>query len=87
MTVTTNDGYSLLGNILVVPSADVASATSVLNTAAGDTRKGGNASGKYPGKRILADQGDGTYKMYIALGATATSKWQLVSGASQVTPS
>lgn len=86
MTATTNDGYTLIGNVLVVPAAELASLTAVINVYKGDVRKGGNATGKVAGKRVWADQGNGTYKLYIALGPLAADKWQLVSGASQVTP-
>lgn len=83
---TTNSGYTLLGSLTVVPTADVASATSPINKAKGDTRKGGDASGKAKGMEILRDNGDGTYTQLIALGSAATDKWQVVDGSAQVTP-
>jgi len=84
--MTNNSSYTLIGNRTVVPSADLSDATSAINVK-GDTRKGAPSSGKRAGMSILSDQGDGTYKEYIALGAAATDKWQLVDGSSQVTPS
>ena len=81
-----NNAYTVMGSYTVVPAADVASATSALNVS-GATRKGDASLGKKAGMEILSDIGDGTYKLYIALGATPTSKWQLVDGSAQVTPS
>lgn len=83
---TINNQYTMLGKFTVVPAADVSSAASSVNLS-GDTRKGKPSLGKKAGMTILSDEGSGVYKMYIALGATPTSKWQLCDGSAQVTPS
>lgn len=78
--------YPTLGRYPLVPAADLASATSAINKAAGDTRVGGDSSGKYAGMEVIRDN-SGTYAKYIAKGAGATDKWALVDGSAEVTPS
>lgn len=82
MTVNT---YSLIGNLTVVPVADLQSLTAAANVL-GDTRKGAPSLGKRAGMTVLADQGNGTYKEVIALGSAANSLWQVVDGSAQYTP-
>jgi len=78
--------YPTIGRYPLVPAADLASATSAINTVNGDTRKGGDSSGKKAGLEVIRDS-SGTYAKYISKGAAATSAWQLVDGSAAVTPS
>ena len=81
--------YPTFGDKILVPAADLASATAPINVVndAGGTRKGGTSCGKSLGMEVMVDAGSTVYKLYFALGNTATSKWQLCDGSAQVTPS
>lgn len=80
-----NNTYTQKGHRTVVPVADLSDVTAAINVR-GDTRKGGDSSGKRAGIAVLADNGDGTFTEYVALGAGPTDKWQVVDGSAQVTP-
>lgn len=80
-----NNTYTMKGHYTVVPYAELSSLTSAINTK-GDTRKGGDASGKRAGMIVLADMGSNVFREVVALGAAPADKWQTVDGGTQYTP-
>lgn len=83
-----NTSYSLVGEMLLVPAADIADKDSAINLH-GAARKGDDASGKRAGMMVLVDNAGGDIDLMMALGATPTSKWLMLcnTGGSGVTPS
>lgn len=80
-----NTDYPRKGHYTVVPVADLSNMNSVINTI-GDTRKGKEASGKKAGMKVMADNGDGTFGMYIAQGRKPSTRWSLVDGSDTKSP-
>lgn len=74
-----------LGSFTTCTSAELASATSVVNKLS-DARLGSDGLGKHAGQAILVRTGD-VLIQYIALGPNPTDKWARVDGGAVVTPS
>lgn len=77
--------YSKLGNLTVVPAADLVSLTSAANVR-GDARVGSDGIGKTAGMIVVRDAGGGVYSLVMALGGLPADKWQVVDGSVQYTP-
>ena len=82
-----NTSYSYLGVYPSLTAAQLADIDEAINVV-GDTRKGGDSSGKRAGMLVAVDLGSSQYGLAMALGSAANSKWQLIGvAATQYTPS
>lgn len=78
--------YPKLGAFSIVPAADLTSATSVANKRS-DARVGSDGFGKRGGMVVIRDAGSGAYSLVMAMGDAPTSKWRVVDGSAEYTPS
>lgn len=78
--------YTMMGNLTVVPAADIANDTAEINVR-GDGRVGSGSGCKHAGMMVLRDNGGADYDLVIATGAGATDKWLLFEAGTAVTPS
>jgi hypothetical protein len=82
----TNTNYTLLGSLTKIPQVDLENLVSAANRR-GDTRKGGDSLGKFPGKRVMmVATSDSTLKEMIALGDKSSDGWRVVDGSATTTP-
>lgn len=78
--------YTMMGNLTIVPAADIADATAEINVV-GDGRLGSGSGCKHAGMMVLRDNGSADYDIMIATGPAATDKWLLFDAGTAVTPS
>lgn len=78
--------YTLMGNLPVVPAAELISLTSNINVR-GSARLGDAGAGKTAGMVVIRDSGTGDrYSMVFATGGAAADVWLAVDGATKYTP-
>jgi len=77
--------YPKLGDLSIVPAADLISATSAANVKS-PARLGDAGFGKRGGMLVIRDS-SGAYSLVIALGSAPTDKWRVVDGSAEYTPS
>lgn len=83
--MTSINQYPKLGDLSIVPAADLLSATSPANVKS-PARLGDAGFGKRAGMLVIRDS-SGSYSLVVALGATPTAKWRVVDGSAEYTPS
>ena len=78
--------YSKLGDLTVVPSADLTSAASAIN-ARSPARLGDTGVGKRGGMIVIRDAGGGDLRLVFATGDAPTDTWKVVDNSATYTPS
>jgi hypothetical protein len=77
--------YPKLGDLTVVPSADLTSLTSPAN-AKSPARLGDQGFGKKGGMIVVRDAGGGDLRLVFATGDTPASVWKVVDNSATYTP-
>lgn len=78
--------YTLLGDMTIVPQADLENLVSRANRT-GDRRVGGDALGKRAGMEVLCSLTSGsTLEKVMALGPKSSDAWRVVDGSANFTP-
>lgn len=78
--------YTKLGQLTVVPSADLTSASSHANVR-GPARVGDTGFGKKAGMIVVRDAGAGDLRLVFATGSAPTDTWKVVDNSATYTPS
>jgi hypothetical protein len=78
--------YPKLGDLTVVPSADLTSATSAANRKS-PARLGDQGFGKRAGMIVVRDAGGGDLRLVFATGSAPTDVWKVVDNSATYTPS
>lgn len=84
--MTIPNQYPQFGGFSVVPAADLLSATSAANIVSAG-RLGDPGISKKAGIIVVRDAGAGDYRLVMAMGSSPTSKWRVVDGSAEYTPS
>ena len=77
--------YLKLGDLTIVPSADLTSLASAANTKS-PARLGDGGFGKKAGMIIVRDGGAGAYSLVFATGPAAADTWKVVDNSATYTP-
>lgn len=77
--------YPTFGSYPLVPQADLTNLQSKINKN-GDTRLGGDGSGKRAGMEIYVDEGSDVYSKAVAKGELSSDKWMDMDGGTQGLP-
>lgn len=77
--------YSKLGDLTVVPSADLTSLTSAAN-AKSPARLGDAGFGKRAGMVVVRDAGSGDLRLVFATGSAPADTWKVVDNSATYTP-
>ena len=76
--------YTMLGSLTLVPLVDLQNLVSPANLD-GDSRKGSDNLGKYPGMHVAVQSGNNLTN-YISLGRLSSSPWAVVDGSTAALP-
>lgn len=77
--------YSKLGDLTVVPSADLISLTSAANRKS-PARLGDQGFGKRAGMIVVRDAGGGDLRLVFATGSAPADVWKVVDNSATYTP-
>lgn len=77
--------YTKMGNLTIVPAADLIDVTSPANVKSA-ARLGDAGFGKAAGMIVVRDAGGGDYRLVFATGAEPDDVWKVVDNSATYTP-